>query len=246
MADLADFVYPPAAGYVSVTGTVTATSTWVHAVGTMTLNSALVAYGRIAVDGTPIDLAAPGYALIPFYCLPFIRLPNPPYGAKIIYANNPTAPNAMTELDDSYIGVVRDADFPDNGKYLYSQMRSSMFHWSGSEGGAGAPPDTGYTTMELGANATMEPYTWETIAPWLTNPDWIPYGAAPMWIRGESETLSRNERGYSLAVVSRGPDTWIVVPSQALGPPGAIIDFDLMWWNGPGFRCSDAQLVMVD
>jgi hypothetical protein len=231
MADLADFAWGICPYNANLAGTVTYDATWVYVTGTLTIDDGY-AYGRIDTSGNIIGTGNEiGGIGIP-YDSPywFCRLPNPPYGAKIIYADDfsTTTPNAMTDLDPSYYGVNRNPDYlPYGGKFLNDQVRS--LYVSGS--------------YELAPNGIFRDYHYVSVQHIVldqTDP------AHPFWKFEAGTPLVDLSNDYEMRVLSRGIYTYIGLGGAFPPPPNMIIDFTMQWWNGPGFRCGDTSLVQVD
>jgi hypothetical protein len=243
----------------SLTGTVDSDSEWVYVNATLTFNESLFPYGRgniVTSDG----FQRPGLIVSPyapfeagFGTLPqlFCRLPNPPYGARIIYTDDPTKPNAMTPIDPGNVGVDRNADFGLTGKYLGSQVRSSWVHKL-----------SGYSEVRPAENETdFPPLVWETVKDTYPNgirrqyeyDEWLGYvlayneetGAPIGWVLHDTVPMIWDPADTDQRVISRGGWTYLGFFGQS--SPGMIIDFEMQWWNGPGFRCGDeTRIITVD
>jgi hypothetical protein len=229
MADLSQYaVYFGGAGEGSavVTGTVALESEWVHVNGTLTVAQGY-AYGQVDEHGVLIDPGSPGFVAPAMAGAQlFVQLPNPVYGATIFYTDDPSRDNAMTEIDpDTYHGVEADANYEGVGKFLFSQLRS--LYESGD--------------YELGANGVRRSHTYTTFPVWVwddSDPD--PY--LHQWVQSTNE-VTMPPSDFSMVVISRGAYTYMGL--QVLPAPGMVIDFDIRWWNGPGFFCDDALRIMT-
>lgn len=219
MADLAPFEF---GGIGAVTGTVTATTDWVHVIGTLTIASTHYAYGRIDSEGNLISASVPGFIGIPFDP-PYLiaRLPTDLYGDKVIIADDhsPSTPNAMTDLDPGYWGVDADADYAEWGKFMFSQARSK---WRYSDGSYG---------RELGVSGIARELEYPKVTTYEVSFD----SGDPEWVLSDPETLIRHENNYEMVGIARGSWTYLGISDPP--PPGLIIDFDIEWWRGSGFRC---------
>lgn len=248
MADLADYAIQ-LDYFLTLSGTVTADSGWVYVNGTITVDAGQYPYFRATSFDAETGVEYPGRVFFP-YERPwlFARLPNSPFGARIIYADDPDAPNAMTELDGDNVGVFRDADFPQVGKYLYSQARSKYIVQTGGQEGPRAPGDTFNPPMtydvvwDLGTNGIRRQYEYSTYRPgFVLNP--VPL-AEPKWVPAPIFPIVWDASNFDIQVISRGNYTFLALGNEV--SPGMVIDLDMRWWNGPGYRCGDRQLVQVD
>lgn len=250
MADIAPYLFLWN-GVATLTGTVDADAQWCHINATMTINPSLYPYFRATTFEGGVQ--RPGRIAIPYETvddegnsLPylFIRLPNPPYGAKILYHDDDLAPNAMTELDPGNVGVWRDANFGLGGKFLDAQVRSVHIHRiSGYAGpqpvGQTIPaPLVWDTEIALGGNATRRDYFYDNYGGYVYEPSeggWIIPPPNPLWWPTANVGIN---------IISRG--RWTYVGFLYQPSPGMVLDFDVRWWNGPGFRCDVAKMMMVD
>lgn len=232
MADIADFAFGISPS-MPLSGTVNVEDEWVHVVGTLTSPTELYPYGQITQSGEVIAPGnQPGYTLwgrpSPLF---FAMLPNPPYGAKIIFAQDDDAPNAMTEIDGS-LGVFRDRSYELVGKFLESQVRSA------SVDSDGTPMLVNYPS------AVAREYTYRIAASYGYHLDFTD-PAHPVWV-STPVYVTRPPMAVDIVILSRGVSTFLGIASVFGPPPGLVIDFDIQWWNGPGYRCGDFTSVSVD
>jgi hypothetical protein len=223
MADLADFAWGVSPA-LTLAGSIDVDDVWVHATGSLTCPESTYGYGRVNEAGELLgDPSTPPHTLwgrpAPLF---FCRLPNPPYGAQIIYTEDDTAPNAMTELDPSNVGVYKDLDYYQGGKFLASQVRSVSVD---PEGNPESPANW--------PNGVSREYTYESLSGWVLDFS----GPSAVWVRGPTYPITLGPRNWDMVILSRGVYTYLGLTAIEGPAPGQVIDFDVRWWNGVGFRC---------
>jgi hypothetical protein len=252
MADISPYLYL-FEGIFTLTGTVTSDTDNVYVNATVEVAEDLYPYGRDARQDSRTGLYYPGQVAIPFKVVVpggtspylFCRLPNPPYGAKIIYTNNDSAPNAMTELDPSNVGVFRNADYALSGKYLNDQVRSLRVQQTGGFNGPRVPgdplhpPEEWSAIWDLGPNGIRRQYEYET---WPQN--YFYDIDTDTWVLPDPTPLILDAGDWDMRIISRGAYTYLGFFGGVA--PGMIFDMNIQWWNGPGYRCGDQAALSVD
>jgi hypothetical protein len=235
----------------TLTGTVNSDSDWVYINATLSISPTMFPYGR-GTTFTADGIQFPGHIIPPYSTfeagiggLPYLfcRLPNPPYGAKIIAVDNDTAPNAMTELDSANVGVEANPDFGMTGKYLGSQVRSSWVHKiSGTslprpvDNEVDFPPEVWSVEKNTYPNAIRRQYFYDTyFTEYVLAEDEEGHPIPGEWIEHDPVPLVWDPNDTDQRVISRGG--WTYLGFFGKPSPGMVMDFDMQWWNGDGFIC---------
>lgn len=238
-------------GVATLTGTVHADTDWVYVNATLAISSNMYDYRNTATINPANGMQFPGQIAIPYAITdhgvagnPFIfcRLPNPPYGAQLIDEYDPDAPNAMTELDPSNVGVYSDPDFGFDGKYLQYQVRSDWIkRLSGysvslprpANNEVDFPPPVTTTYKDVLPNAILRQYSYDQK---FTSYALDLSAGYPNWVDHEPVPIKVGPHDTDQRIISRG--RWTYLGFYGSPAPGMVMDFNMQWWNGEGAKCT--------